>query len=79
MSVANLITYMEKNMSKLFGVTIIKSPLAPSRLCLSRKAQKSFSVNFERYDLTVGKDPTVEILLGISSGSKVQDLMVEDT
>ena len=77
MSVPNLIIYMEKNMSKLFGVTIIKSPLAPCRLCLSRKAQKNFSVNFECYDLTIGKDPTIENLLGISTGSKVQDLTVK--
>ena len=63
----------------MFGVTIIKSPLAPFRLCLLGKAQKRFSVNFECYDLTVGKDLTVGILLGISVDSKVQDLTVEDT
>ena len=61
MEVPNLVTYMEKNMSKMFGVIIIKSPFAPFRLCLSGKAKKNFSVNFERYNLTNGKDPTVEI------------------
>ena len=79
MSVANLITYMEKNMSKFFGVIIIKSPLAPFRLYLSSKAQKIFSFKFECYDLIIGKDPEVENLFGISTGSKVQDLTVKYT
>ena len=61
MEVLNLVTYMEKNMSKMFEVTIIKSPLAPFRVCLLRKAKKKKTVNFERYNLTNGKDPTVEI------------------
>ena len=63
----------------MFGVTIIKSPLAPFTLCLLGKAPKIFSVNFECYDLTIGKDPTVEILLGISVRSKIQDLTTENT
>ena len=41
MEVPNLGTYMEKNMSKIFGVTIIKSPFAPFRLCLFGKAKKT--------------------------------------
>ena len=60
---------MEKNMSKMFGVTIIKSPFAPFRLCLFSKAQNGFWINFERYNLAYNEDPTVEILQGISESS----------
>ena len=76
MEVPNLVTYMEKNMSKMFGVTIIKSPFAPFRLCLSGKAQKNFWINFERYNLANDEDPTVEIWQGISESSWVEDLTV---
>ena len=61
MEVPNLVTYMKTNMSKMFGVTIMKPPLAPFRVCHSGKAKKKKTVNFERYNLTNGKDPTVEI------------------
>jgi len=63
----------------MFGVIIIKSPFAPFRLCLFGKAKKNFSVNFERYNLTNGKDPTVETWHGFSAGSEVQDLTVGNT
>jgi len=56
---------MEKNMSKMFGAKVIKSPFAQSRLCPSKNAQKKFCINFERYDLSNGANPHQEILYGI--------------
>jgi len=53
---------MEKNMNKIFGVTIIKSPLAQSKLCLPNNAQKKLCTNFEYYYLINGADPMVESL-----------------
>lgn len=56
-------------MSKMFGVTIIKSPFAQSRLYLSDNAQKKFCINFECYYLTNGKDRMPEILNSVCDSS----------
>lgn len=64
MGVLNLDVYMEKNMRKSFEVIISKSPFAQSKVCLSGKAQKNICSNFERYNLTIGKDPTVDFFFG---------------
>ncbi len=79
MGIQNLVTYMEKNMSKMFGVTIIKSPFAQSTLCFSGKAQKKICINFERYDLTNGAHPTVQIWHSTYEGSEEQDPTVKST
>ena len=59
MEVPNLVTYMEKNMSKMFGLTIFKSPFALWRQCLPNNAHKNFCTNFGCYDLANDKHPTV--------------------
>ena len=41
--------------------------------------RKNFCINFEHYDLTNGKDPTVEILHDVSASSFFEDLTVGNT
>lgn len=66
-----------ENMSKMFGITILNSPFAPLRRCLSRNAQKMFCKNFGRYDLANDKYSMVNFWILTSDKLPVQDPMVE--
>lgn len=68
-----LVSYMGKNMPKIFGVTKVKSPFAPFTLSHSGNAQKNIGCNFKRYNLKDGKHPTVENFSSSSTEGIFQD------